>query len=113
MRRALLLACLLTGLLLPKMGTALASALPNIMVYVICTAQGMEMITVDAEGNLVEVPVAMVDTCLGDAPAPDHSLALAWHAFAAERQDPFRAIPRSAPVLSLRLPPAQGPPSLS
>jgi len=114
MLRALLILCLLTGLLLPKMGAAIASALPNVITAVICTPDGIRVLHIGQDGAPVEMPTAAVDHCLADAPipattAPDR----AWVQLARDHRDPFLARPASqTPTPYLRGPPPQGPPAL-
>jgi hypothetical protein len=49
--RALIVLCLLAGLLAPKGAVVLAGAVPGMVQVVICTGHGLDVITLDAEGN--------------------------------------------------------------
>lgn len=100
------------GLVLPMMGAVLVDLVPGISSYVICTGEGMSVITVDDAGNPIETPTAQTGECVfvdtGIASARDLPF---WETLAREFTFAFVATPiiPESKVFDL-IPPSQAPP---
>lgn len=89
MLRTVLVGLLLVGLLLPRMGAALAGLAPGVQLVVICRGDALVTIAVGADGAPIEVETAEPVPCL-TAPSPPGEAAPAdWRRLAL-------AIPRAA-----------------
>ncbi len=107
-----LVATLSVGLILPMMGAVLVDLVPGVTSFVICTGEGMTVITVDAEGNPVETPTAQTGDCVFvDTGVTTARAVPFWETLAREDTVAFVSRPAApySKVFDL-IPPSQAPP---
>ncbi|NSX53429.1 hypothetical protein [Parasulfitobacter algicola] len=113
--RCVLLAGLLTGILIPKMSAALVMLVPGMQIMVICTGAETVIITLDPDGEPVEMPEATSKHCvmnhamdLADTPEP------AWQKFIRSFHNTFtiNSNQRAQDHLALVRGPTRAPPVL-
>ncbi|MEM6595743.1 MAG: hypothetical protein AAF672_13215 [Pseudomonadota bacterium] len=100
------------GIILPKAGGVLLEVMPGFTQAVICTGSEIVVVTLDAEGDPVELPEPAMEHCVLDkgavafaAPYPS------WVKLASQFETAFVSASVRAPAAHLRLlPPGQGPP---
>lgn len=113
----LLFALLLSvGLLLPASTAALASLLPGVQSFIICTGNGMVEVRLDEDGNPVALEESSEHPCLASAPLSVIDAPMPfWLKLAADDKPRFAVVvhvgadqTRLAHILPKRGPPAVG-----
>lgn len=66
--RYVLIVSLTLGLMLPKMGAVIVAMVPGVITAVICNGAEMVVISIDQDGQPIELPSAPVDTCVSADP---------------------------------------------
>ncbi|MEM9344453.1 MAG: hypothetical protein AAGA87_15525 [Pseudomonadota bacterium] len=104
------------ALLAPRMAAAALSFLPGYTTVAICTGAEIVYLTLDSEGNPVNVgdPVEVTPCVLADADTSTAARIPAWHALAADWADPFVAHAHSTASFDvlLTLQPSRAPPAV-
>lgn len=112
--KVLIATLVVVSLLMPRMAAAALSFLPGYTTVAICTGAEIVYVTLDSEGNPVDVgdPVDVTPCVLADADMPLGTRIPAWHMLAADRTDPFvaRAYLRAAFDVLDTLRPSRAPP---
>lgn len=113
--RILMLYALVFGILAPKMSAVIVQLVPGIQTLVICTGNGLVTLTIDADGEPVEMPRAEVDHCtMVDANSLDASFIPPWRAFTGDHTRLFtiKLHPSPDDHRFNQIPPSQAPPVL-
>ncbi len=96
--RFLLLLSLTFGFLLPKMGAVLVEIVPGIHTAVLCTGTELVILTLDANGDPIELPEIKAQHCtLADLADPGTGFIPAWQGLARSFHHPFAVKLHPAP----------------
>ena len=112
--KILIATLVVVSLLVPRMAAAALSFLPGYTTIAICTGAEIVYLTLDSEGNPVDVgdPVDVTPCVLADANTTDGVRTPAWHALAANWADPFVSSPHRRAAFDVldTLQPTRAPP---